>query len=42
MHVEDECQSWELQPDGVYRQLNRSEEECVGVQQRLLSKLGQA
>lgn len=42
MHLEDECQSWELQADGIYRKLNEQELECVGVQQRLLTILGQA
>lgn len=42
LHLADECQSWELQSDGIYRKLNESGEECVGVQQRLITMLGQA
>ncbi len=46
MHLEDHCQSWELQANGEYLPLGpratADSSPCEGVQQRLLNQLGQA
>ena len=48
MHLEDQCQSWDLGADGEYteRRKNKSEtdgvDDCIGVQLRLLNSLCQA
>jgi len=42
LYLNDQCQSWEQLPDGQYRPLGNSEQECQGVQQKLLESLGQS
>ena len=40
LYLNDSCQSWQELADGQYVKLEAEGEECVGVQQKLLSSLG--
>ncbi len=43
MYLEDQCQSWDLNAQGEYIERRKGDqEECIGVQLRLLNNLGQA
>ena len=40
LYLNDTCQSWELKADEQYEQLGDGNNDCIGVQQRLLTALG--